>query len=161
MPQRLITSELISWIALGGVVLVAILMVWLTSASRRHWRLFRQLIRRADGANLEKVLESLINDQDQVNQRLAQLDQRADALGRTVQGCYQHVGFVRFDAFEEVGGAQSFAIALLDSNNNGLVLSSVYGRSDVRVYAKAIQQGRPSHILTQEEKQAISQAMGK
>ncbi len=155
------TPELIAWIALGGVALMAVIMAWLVGASRRHWRLFRQLIRRADGANLEKVLESLINDQDQVNQRLAHLDQRAEALDRAVQGCYQHVGFVRFDAFEEVGGAQSFAIALLDSNNNGLVLSSVYGRSDVRVYAKAIQRGQPSHILTQEEKQAISQAMGK
>jgi hypothetical protein len=67
------------------------------------------------------------------------------------------VGLLRFNPFREVGGDQSFALALLDDENNGLVLSSLYSREGVRIYAKSIQDGASSkYPLTEEEKQAIS-----
>ena len=69
------------------------------------------------------------------------------------------MGLVRYDAFEDVGGQQSFSLAMLDAQQNGVVLTGVYSRSDVRVYAKAIRQGQPSHPLSEEELQAVQTAL--
>jgi len=67
---------------------------------------------------------------------------------------------VRFNPFEDVGGDQSFAIALLDQHGNGLVLSSLHNRAETRVYAKPIQAGRSEYTLSAEEQQALAQAYG-
>lgn len=66
------------------------------------------------------------------------------------------VGMIRFNPFRDIGGDQSFAIALLDGENNGLIISSIYSRDGVRVYTKAIRAGiSEKHPLTEEEKKAI------
>lgn len=66
------------------------------------------------------------------------------------------IGMIRFNPFRDIGGDQSFSIALLDGEDNGLVLSSIYSRDGVRVYTKAIQGGiSEKHPLTEEEKRAI------
>ena len=69
------------------------------------------------------------------------------------------VGVVRFNPFKDTGGDQSFAIALLDSNNNGLVLSSLYTREGTRVYTKPIENGNSVYNLSDEEKKAIEKAI--
>jgi hypothetical protein len=79
-----------------------------------------------------------------------------DILSSTVQ----KVGLVRFDAFPDIGGEQSFALALLDKDMNGVVLSSLFGRTDSRVYAKEVAEGSSRHSLSSEEKEAIRRAMG-
>ena len=71
----------------------------------------------------------------------------------------QHVGVVRFNAFPDAGSDLSFAIAVLDGNRDGFVLSSIYGRDESRVYAKPVQKGESNYFLSQEENQAISQAL--
>jgi len=70
------------------------------------------------------------------------------------------VGVVRFNPFKDTGGDQSFVIALLDSNNNGIVLSSLYTREGTRVYAKPIEKGMSSYNLSKEEEEAIKKAIG-
>lgn len=66
------------------------------------------------------------------------------------------IGMIRFNPFRDIGGDQSFSIALLDGENNGLVISSIYSRDGVRVYTKAIQNSlSEKHPLTEEEKMAL------
>lgn len=65
-------------------------------------------------------------------------------------------GMIRFNPFKDIGGDQSFAIALLNGKNNGLVISSLYTREGTRIYAKAIVDGESEkHTLTEEERQAL------
>ena len=71
----------------------------------------------------------------------------------------QKVGMVRFNPFKEAGGDQSFSIALLDADNNGLVITSHYGRESNRVYAKPIEGGTSRYQLSEEERQAIENAI--
>ncbi len=71
----------------------------------------------------------------------------------------QKVGMVRFNPFKEVGGDQSFSIALLDADNNGLVITSHYDRESNRVYAKPIEGGTSRYQLSEEERQAIENAI--
>ena len=71
------------------------------------------------------------------------------------------ISVVRFDAFEDVGSDLSYCVAMLDSNNNGIVISGIFGREDSRTYVKPIVDGESSYKLTQEEERALKDAMNK
>ena len=70
----------------------------------------------------------------------------------------QKTGIIRFNPFKELGGNQSFTMALLDGKNNGFVISSLFVKDGNRVYAKAIKNGKSDHLLSDEEKKAIEKA---
>ena len=123
-------------------------------------RLYRRLTNGTSGGNLEEILHGYMGTVDEVAGASRSIQDRLDTLDRRQRTCLNGVGVVRFDAFEEVGGEQSFAVVVLDSERNGLALSSVYSRSDVRVYAKHIRGGQPSHPLTREEERALAEAAG-
>lgn len=72
----------------------------------------------------------------------------------------QKTGLVRFNPFGDMGGNQSFVIALLDNNNDGFVISSLFGKDGNRVYTKAIGKGKPEYTLSDEEKKALEKAIG-
>ena len=84
---------------------------------------------------------------------------RMAALEGRQRTAFQRVGLVRFNPFEETGGNQSFALALLDAAGNGWVLSSLHARSGTRVYAKAVSSGKADSAVSDEELAAIRQAM--
>jgi len=71
----------------------------------------------------------------------------------------QKVGIIRFNPFKEIGGDQSFSVALLDGNNDGIVITSLYTREGNRVYGKPIKKGFSEYILSGEEKEAINKAL--
>ena len=83
-------------------------------------------------------------------------DRRQDEL---IEGAVRHVGLVRYDAFEDVGGRLSFSCALLDDRGTGVVVTSINGRQDTRVYAKPVSDSRSSYNLSIEEEEAIRQAL--
>jgi hypothetical protein len=70
----------------------------------------------------------------------------------------QGVGFVRYSAFEDTGGDQSFSLALIDGEGNGMVISALYGRDATRVYAKPVEGWTSSRPMTGEEEQALKKA---
>ncbi len=80
---------------------------------------------------------------------------------RLIEGAVRHIGLVRYDAFEDVGGRLSFSCALLDDAGNGVVLTSINGRQDARVYAKPVLGGKSSYHLSVEEDEAIRQALAR
>jgi hypothetical protein len=71
----------------------------------------------------------------------------------------QKVGIIRFNPFSDVGGDQSFSLALLDGSNNGVVVTSLYSREENRVYGKPIKGGQSEYSLSKEEKEAINKAL--
>ena len=75
-----------------------------------------------------------------------------------IEAGVRRVGLLRYDAFEDVGGRLSFSCALLDEHGNGIVLTSINGRQETRVYAKPVAGGTSSHNLSLEEEEAIHQA---
>lgn len=89
-------------------------------------------------------------------QELAALDQRAEGEA----GALRHVALVRYDAFTEMSGRMSFSLALLDDAGDGVTLTAMTGRTDTRVYAKAVAAGEGEHELSPEERQAVSAALG-
>jgi len=107
-----------------------------------------------ESKNLKEVLDSFEN----LVKNFDKLSQELDNLKRESKFSIQKVGIVRFNPFKEVGGNQSFSIALLDGNNSGVIITSLYSREGNRFYGKAIKNGQSEHLLTEEEKEAIEKA---
>ncbi|MFA5890699.1 MAG: DUF4446 family protein [Actinomycetota bacterium] len=80
-------------------------------------------------------------------------------LRQAIVHSIQRVGLVRFDAFEDMGGRLSFAVALLDADGDGVVMSSINGRNETRIYAKPVEQGVSRINLSTEEEDAIRRAL--
>jgi hypothetical protein len=159
--QESIGQNVEMWLAVSlllhllWVLVLTLLLVRVRSLNRRVQRLTAG----ATGVSLERVLVDHLARVEEVDTRQRQVEQRVSALEDRIPLCVQHVGLVRYDAFEDVGGQQSFSLAMLDALQNGIILTSVYSRSDVRVYAKAVRQGQPSHPLSEEEQQALRNAL--
>ena len=86
---------------------------------------------------------------------LSSLNKLEDRVSQTLQ----RVGVVRFNAFEDVGSELSFALAVLNDNGNGFVLSSLYGRSETRTFVKPVREGKSDYQLSGEEIAAIKKAL--
>ena len=114
-----------------------------------------RLLRGADGGGLEQMLLEHGDYREAAERRIGQAIQTGDANAATIQQCFQRIGLVRYDAFDNVGGEQSFSLALLDANNNGMVFTGLHSRHDSRIYAKPIIGGDSTLTLTAEERQAI------
>ncbi len=95
-----------------------------------------------------------------LNTRLTAVEGQTAALDATLPLAVQRIGLVRFNPFDDTGGDQSFALALLNAGGDGVVLSSLHGRTGTRFYAKPVRTGRTTHALTTEEQQALDLAQG-
>ncbi len=113
---------------------------------------------RGTSADLESVLADHMNTVESTVHRMDLLEQAVAILQAKQPLCLRYGGLERYDAFQDVGGQQSFSLVLLDERGDGLVMSSVHSRSDVRVYAKSIENGQPSHKLSGEEQKALAAA---
>ncbi|NLC56544.1 MAG: DUF4446 family protein [Armatimonadetes bacterium] len=147
-------------LVVAGAVLLVMLVVqgWLVVRVRRLGQSYKRLMAGSSGEGLERTLFEHL---DRVAAATARADEVADtcrALEERLTGCIQRVGILRFDAFEDVGGQFSFALALLDGHQNGVVLSSLHGRQETRFYVKPITEGRSEVPLTEEECAALRQA---
>jgi len=117
------------------------------------------LTRGSDGRSLDAVLDAHLDKVLAVGRELDELSARAAILEAAGRRAIQRVGLVRFNPFEDTGGNQSFALALTDSAGNGFVVSSLHTRTGTRVYAKAIAAGRSDGALSEEESEALRQAL--
>jgi hypothetical protein len=86
------------------------------------------------------------------------LRQEVAALRAEAKGALRHLGLVRYDAFGDVGGRQSWSLALLDDAGNGVVLTAIHGRSEARSYAKSIADWRSEQPMSPEEQDAVASA---
>ncbi|HKG57018.1 MAG TPA: DUF4446 family protein, partial [Candidatus Limnocylindrales bacterium] len=122
-----------------GVAIVGLLFL-ITFLSRRVTRLrgrIEGLTRGEEGRSLEAVLDAHLAKVHEVGRELDELSARSAVLEANARRAFQRIGLVRFNPFEDTGGNQSFAVALLDAHGDGFVLSSLHGRGGTRVYAKA------------------------
>ena len=149
-------------IVVGLLVAVVILLVAVVVLARRVRAVEGRvggLTRGEDGRSLEAVLDAHLDKVIAVGRQADDLTRRVGALEAAGRKAFSRVGLVRYNPFEETGGNQSFALALLDADGDGWVLSSLHARSGTRVYAKAIRGGRSDGALSEEEAEAIRQAI--
>jgi hypothetical protein len=113
---------------------------------------------------LDEALRGILQGQSEQIQRLERAIRALHATNKKqqsqIEGSVRNVALLRYDAFEDVGGRLSFSCALLDDHGTGVVLTSINGRQETRVYAKPVTEGTSTHNLSLEEEEAIRRAMG-
>lgn len=153
-----------SWIPLLAATSAALALVLAAAVALLSHELSRlrrrvdRLVRGSGSLNLEDVLHAQAAALERVGADHRDVTGRMSRLERMTTFCLQKVGLVRFNAFPDAGGELSFALALLDGEDNGVVLTSLQGRDDARVYAKPVLAGRSPYALSPEERQAIQEA---
>jgi Protein of unknown function (DUF4446) len=146
-------------VVLGALLLIALIAILVLA--RRLGRMNRRLLsltRGEDGRSLEALLEAHLDKVHDLGHEVDKVRARTTVLEVNGRRAFQRVGLVRYNPFEETGGNQSFALALLDAAGNGWILSSLHARTGTRVYAKAITAGQSDAGLSAEETAAIAQA---
>jgi len=119
------------------------------------FRKLRALLRGGDGKSLEGTIKKLGERVESIEAHAKEmtliLKEADERLGRSVQG----ISVKRFDPFQNAGGQQSFATAILSENGDGVVISGIHARDGVRVYAKEVKKFASERELSEEEKTAI------
>ena len=108
--------------------------------------------------DLESVIHTLTDQQKTLHEQQTEAAVHINKLYQQVAGAVQKVGVIRFNPFDDGGGNFSFSIALLDAHNTGVIITSMHGRQQNRIYSKKITEGASETELTQEEAQAITAA---
>ncbi len=150
----LIWAVALTILVIVGIVWVLDLQARLRQLQHRHENVFAG----EEDASLPAALERLATRLSETTGRTERLVARTEQIDLALAHAVQGVGLVRFRAFQDTGGDQSFALALADGEGNGVVISALYGRGATRIYAKPVQGWLSPKTLSDEEKQALAQA---
>ena len=144
------------------ILAMAIIAIFISiAASIQVWRLstrLQQVLGDANGDRLEKQLREYHAKNKQIQAEFDVMTAEHQKLGSIAALSLQKISMVRFNPFGDVGGDQSFSLAMLDGHDSGLIITSIHGRGGTRVYAKPIDLGKSKYSLSAEEKKALSQA---
>ena len=112
-----------------------------------------------DGANLEKDIMTLYEDNKYIKLSIDKNREDIKELSKKHENAFQKVGLVKYDAFTEMGGKLSFALALLDERNDGFIINSVHSSDGCYSYTKRVKDGNSQIALSNEEKVAVERAV--
>jgi hypothetical protein len=144
------------------LILSLILLVSLVSTNMRLSRLerkYRLFMKGTDGQSLEKVFVRKFAQIDRLYEAKEDHEHDIEFLKKNFGLIFSKYGVEKYDAFDDVGGKLSFALALLDKDNSGLILNAVHSRDNCFLYLKEIVKGESYVMLSQEEVEALRKAV--
>lgn len=112
-----------------------------------------------NGKDIKEDLEIFMNKVDNVEKQNIEIIDFCKTLNNNMSKCIQKIGIVRYSAFKDTGSDLSFAVALLNEDNNGIVFNGIYSREMSNIYAKPVNKGNSRYTLSEEEIQAINEAV--
>lgn len=114
-----------------------------------------------NGENFADMIKSYVAQVEELNKRDDQIIKVCNSINEELSHCIKKVGLYRYDAFGNTRNKLSFALALLDKENNGVVINSIYGQDSSNVYSKPIIKGTSKYNLSDEEKESINKAINR
>lgn len=139
---------------IAGGAAILLLVIWVSLIELRLKKFFR-----GKGAKeLEGVLLSLGDDLKKLNVSKEEIEKYLETVERRLKKSVQGIGIIRFNPFEDAGSNQSFSVAFLNEGGDGVVISSLYSREKVSVYAKPVKNYSSEYPLSEEEKEAVKNA---
>ena len=155
----LIMGIVICVLAVASIVILVLLIVTMVRLKkmRRNYRIFM------NGKTAENLEDSMLDHFAKIKELVEITDKHTEQIAKInedMQTVYTKLGVVKYDAFNEMGGKLSFALAMLDNSNNGYIINAMHSREGCYTYVKEIIKGESFITLGDEEKQALSQAMG-
>ena len=153
-----INNVLIILLVLTIILLIAfvIVMIKMLGLNKKYKNFMKKL---GNGKNLEEDLENYMYRVERVEKQNNEINNFMKALDKDLEKCIQKVGMVRYNAFKDTGSDLSFTLALLDENNDGVVLNGIYSREMSNIYAKPVENGKSKYTISEEEQEAIQKAM--
>ncbi|HTY72619.1 MAG TPA: DUF4446 family protein [Actinomycetes bacterium] len=154
--------NVVQYLALAGAVaggLALILAVALGVRLRRMRRAYTVLQGEDGKTSFVDAVARKTQEVDALRADVASVQARLDQVDAGLADAISHIAVVRYDAFSDMGGRLSFSVALLDDQGDGLVLTSINGRSETRTYAKGVKAGTSEASLSPEEEQVVGWAM--
>lgn len=147
-----------AYIIIGLLAIMLILIVLHIRILFRLKKLYRKYDRFMRGKDMESM-EDVVNSQFDRIEKLEEENEESkgeiERILKNLQIVYQKTGLVKYDAFREMSGELSYALALLDKNNNGVLINSMYSREGCYSYAKSVENGKCSINLSEEEEEAL------
>jgi hypothetical protein len=142
------------------VLLIAFIIVLIKVFTiNKKYKDFMQKL--GNGKNIEEDLENYMYRVERVEKQNVEITDFIQKLDNDFKKSIQKIGMVRYNAYKDTGSDLSFTLAMLDENNNGVVLNGIYSRETSNIYAKPIEKGKSSYILSEEEQEAIRRAIEK
>ncbi len=133
-------------------ILVIINIIYSISMKKKYLDFMKKL---GNGNNLDEMLRKYLDDVREIKKDNSEIKAYYTKLDNDIDTCIQKIGLVRYNAFKDVGSDLSFAIALLDRNDNGVILNGLYGSESSNIYAKPVKSGVSKYQLSEEEKTAL------
>ncbi len=151
------------WIGMATIILVIALLVYCVILHIRLGSLKKKydfFMQGDNGASLERKLSVEVSEIRDAAKGLETMLTEQAAIRNIQSNTIQKIGFIKYNAFENIGNDLSFALTLLDGNNNGICISSIYGRNESRIFSKPIVKGKSLVSLSQEELESLNEALG-
>ncbi len=135
-----------------------IFIFYILANIRKRNKDIKRLLNGKTAGDMEDIILDRFAEMDAVKNNSKRLTKEHKEIQETLASCISKIGLVKYDAFEGMGGSLSFAIAFMDSNNNGIVLNCMHSREGCFAYAKELIRGESYVALSDEEKEAIERA---
>lgn len=111
------------------------------------------------GENIDIMIKDYVSQVQDIKQENKEIEKYCEVLANKENKCLQKIGLVRYNAYKDTGSNLSFAVAILDEENSGIVLNGIYARDSSNIYCKNIEKGESPYALSKEEKEAIYKAI--
>lgn len=153
-------SDIFLFILLVAVIILFVLYI-ISVANLKKLRVSysKFMNKLGNGNNLEEMMKEYIKRVNTVEAKNEEIISYCKVIDENIKRCSQKIGLVRYNAFKDTGSDLSFALAILDDYNNGVVLNGIYARDSSNIYAKPVENGQSKYVLSNEEKEAINRAM--
>ncbi|MSS62950.1 DUF4446 family protein [Velocimicrobium porci] len=147
---------------IGFSIIMFIMLIVVLVKQNKLKKRYNAFMEGNDAKSLEKVITERFNEVDAVKEKLQVVDGRLEGIDKILLTTYKKMALIKYDAFREMGGNLSFAIALLTETNDGFIINAMHSsREGCYIYAKEIVNGQCDMILADEEKQVLEKAMSK
>ena len=144
---------------LGVLLIVLIYMIKISMKTSRFMKKYKMFMRGMDGASLERAFAARFNQMDILEENSRNHMEEIRKIKEVQNITLNKVAIVKYDAFKEMGGKLSFALAMLDKENNGFVMNAIHSSDGCYTYVKEIVKGESYVVLGEEEKEAHRQAV--
>lgn len=142
------------------VLLFIVVLILLNTVSKLEKK-YKKLMKGTTNKNLEELINNKLDEISSATEKADMAINKCEELDKNLKDCVNKVAIMRYKAFEDVGSDLSFSIAILDSYNDGIILTGIYARNDSTVYAKPIDKGISRYDLSEEEKHVLNEAVNK
>lgn len=146
--------------ALGALTLILLIMVIVCLVKLGGLKKrYKKFMEGNDAKSLEELIQSEVSDIKNLQNEDLKIEDEINNMNQVISGCYQKTGVVKYDALTGMGGHVSFALAMLDLKNNGIMVNSIHTREGSYLYLKEIADGKCEVLLGKEEQKALDKAM--